>query len=74
MYLGLGLTCAKCSLHPVGGGEAAKFGLTVGDAMGLTTGWGFNNEEDCKRAEEYMDENEPQVLIGSPPCVAFSQF
>ena len=28
--------------------EAAKFGLKVGDAMDLTTGWDFNNEEDCK--------------------------
>ena len=35
--------------------EAAKFGLKVGDAMDLTTGWDFNNEEDCKRAEDYMD-------------------
>ena len=37
--------------------EAAKFGLTVGDAMDLTTGWNFNSEEDRKRAEMYMDEH-----------------
>ena len=49
------------------GSEAAKFGLKVGDAMDLTTGWNFNNEEDCRRAEQYMDEQEPLVLIGSPP-------
>ena len=41
--------------------------------MDLTTGWDFNSEEDCKRAEDYIDEHEPLVLIGSPPCVAFSQ-
>ena len=26
-----------------------------------------------KRAEEYVDKEEPLVIIGSPPCVAFSQ-
>ena len=47
--------------------EAAKFGIMVGDAMDLTTGWDFNKEEECKRAEEYMDEHEPLVRIGSLP-------
>ena len=55
------------------GPEAAKFGLDVGDAMDLTTGWDFNKAEDRRRAEEYVDKEEPLVLIGSPPCVAFSQ-
>ena len=41
--------------------------------MDFTTGWGFNKEEDCKRAESYMDEHEPLVLTGSPPCVASSK-
>ena len=49
-----------------------KFGLTAGDAMDLTTGWDFNKEEDRLRAERIVDEQEPLVLIGSPPCVAFS--
>ena len=52
---------------------AVKFGMSVGDAMDLTTGWDFNKEADRKRAEEYVDREEPMVLIGSPPCVAFSQ-
>ena len=55
------------------GPEAVKFGLEVGDAMDLTTGWDFTKAEDRRRAEAYVDEHEPLVLIGSPPCVAFSQ-
>ena len=55
------------------GPEATKFGLKAGDAMDLTTGWDFSREEDCRRAEEYIDREHPLVLIGSPPCVAFSQ-
>ena len=55
------------------GPEAMKFGLEAGDAMDLTTGWDFTKAEDRRRAEAYVDEHEPLVLIGSPPCVAFSQ-
>ena len=55
------------------GPEATKFGLKAGDAMDLTTGWDFTRDEDCHRAEEYIDREQPLVLIGSPPCVAFSQ-
>ena len=41
--------------------------------MDLTTGWDFNIPEHRQRAEEYVDREKPLVLIGSPPCVAFSQ-
>ena len=41
--------------------------------MDLTTGWDFNKEGDRRRAEEYVDKEEPLVLTGSLPCVAFSQ-
>ena len=41
--------------------------------MDLTTGWDFNKKEDRERAERYVDDVKPLVLIGSPPCVAFSQ-
>ena len=34
---------------------------------------GFNKEEDRIKAERYVVEEKPLVLIGSPPCVAFSQ-
>ena len=55
------------------GKEAIKFGLEVGDAMDLTTGWDFNKEEHRVMAEERLEKQKPLVLIGSPPCVAFSQ-
>ena len=55
------------------GKEALKFGLEAGDAMDLTTGWDFNKEKDRVEAEERLDKQKPLVLIGSPPCVAFSQ-
>jgi len=55
------------------GKVAMKFGLEVGDAMDLTTGWDFTKEEDQAKAEKYVDDKKPLVLIGGPPCVAFSQ-
>ncbi|MDA8582882.1 hypothetical protein N9L68_01590 [bacterium] len=55
------------------GSEAKKCCLKVGDAMDLTTGWDFNIAEHRRQAEEYVDRVKPLVLIGSPPCVAFSQ-
>ena len=53
--------------------EAIKHRLEVGDAMDLTTRWDFNLESHRRQAEAYVDEQKPLVLIGSPPCVAFSQ-
>ena len=53
------------------GVEAAKFGISVGDAMDLTTGWDFDREEDRKRAEDYVDRERPLVLIGRPPSVTW---
>ena len=41
--------------------------------MDLTTGWDFNLESHRRQAAAYVDEQKPLVLIGSPPCVAFSQ-
>ena len=36
------------------GKEAAKFGMNVGDAMDLTTGWDFNIPEHRQKAEGYV--------------------
>ena len=55
------------------GKYAVTFGMKPGDAMDLTTGWDFNIAEHRRIAEEYVDTERPLVLIGSPPCVAFSQ-
>lgn len=53
--------------------EASKYGIAAGDAMDMTTGWEFNKKSDRREAEDYVDEKKPLVLIGIPPCVAFSQ-
>ena len=53
--------------------EAINHGLEVGDAMDLTNGWDFNTESHRRKAEAYVDEQKLLVLVGSPPCVAFSQ-
>lgn len=55
------------------GPEARKHGLLAGDAMDLTTGWDFTKEVDRRKSEDYIDKEKPLVLIGSPPCTAFSQ-
>jgi hypothetical protein len=53
--------------------EAKKFGLSVGEAMDLTTGWDFTKSEDRDRAVKYIDEHKPKLIVGSPMCKMFSQ-
>ena len=53
--------------------QAKKCGLKSGEAWDLTTGWDFNLEAHRKQAENYIDEQKPRVVIGSPPCTPFSQ-
>ena len=53
--------------------EAPRFGLKPGEAMDLTTGWDSNREDHRRMAEEYVETEKPLVVIGSPPCVVFSQ-
>ena len=53
--------------------EAKKFGLKPGEAWDLTKGWDFNRKDHQEKAEEYIDEEKPLVLIGSQPCTPFSQ-
>ena len=64
--------CEVFSPPRVGKG-AIKFGMKVGDAMDLTTGWDFNLKSDRDKAEKYIDDHQPLVVIGSPPCTPFSQ-
>ena len=52
--------------------EAAKFGLKVGEAMDLTTGWDFSKSEHRSMAMKYIDETRPKLIIGSPMCTMFS--
>ena len=39
----------------------------------MTNGWDFTRQDHRDRAEKYIDEEKPLVLIGSPPCTPFSQ-
>ena len=41
--------------------------------MGLTTGWDFTRREHRVEVDRRFDQEKHLVLIGSPPCTAFSQ-
>ena len=51
---------------------ARKFGLTPGSSMDLTEGWDFNLEEHKTLAWKRIREEQPYVVVGSPPCTMFS--
>ena len=53
--------------------EAKKFGLKPGEAWDLTEGWDFKIKAHREAAMKYQEDHQPLVLIGSPPCTAFSQ-
>ena len=52
--------------------EAKKYLLKAGESMDLTTGWDFSKATDRRRAERYLEEKEPLLVIGSPECKMFS--
>ena len=49
-----------------------KFGLLPGSSLDLTTGWDLSRRDDQEAAWQKMVDDEPGVLIGSPPCTRFS--
>ena len=51
--------------------EANRMGLRAGEAFDLTNGWDFTRESHRQKAERYVDEEQPLVIIGSPPCTPF---
>ena len=53
------------------GHDALTYG--PGTALNLRTGCDFNREADRLRARESQKEEKPLLLVGSPPCTAFSQ-
>ena len=53
--------------------EAEKFGLKPGEAWDLTNGWDFTRKDHRKLAEEYIEREQPLVVIGGPPCTPFGQ-
>ena len=51
---------------------ARKYGLTAGTSMDLTTGRDFNREDHKDAACKQVQNEEPYLLIGSPPCTHVS--
>ena len=48
------------------------FGLLPGYAIDLETGWNLLDDTQVKSLEHVLDEEDPFLLTGSPPCEAFS--
>ena len=69
----LRLICAKCSLHLEWVRKLSSLACVPEMPWISPPGGDFNKESDRRRAEEYVDKEEPMVIIGSTPCVAFSQ-
>ena len=53
--------------------HAKKFGLKVGEAYDLSTGWDFRIPSHRAAAYKHVQGEKPLVVIGSPPCTPFSQ-
>ena len=51
---------------------ARRWGLKPGSSMDLTNGYDFTKPEDRKRAWANIKEEDPFLIIGSPPCTLFS--
>ena len=52
--------------------EGKKWGLEVGEAMDLLTGWDFDLISHREAALAYVDRVKPKLVIGSPMCTYFS--
>ena len=50
-----------------------EMGLTPGCAMDVRNGFDFDTYADRKRASQWIDDNDPDLVIGSPPCTYFSR-
>ena len=51
---------------------ARRWGLRPGSSMDLTNGYDFTKASDRKRAWDKIKEEDPFLLVGSPPCTLFS--
>ena len=51
---------------------AGAFHLTPGSAFDLRTGWDLTTAEGQAACWKALEEQQPAVVIGSPPCAAFS--
>ena len=51
---------------------AAKFGLIAGSSLDLMTGWDLSGRNQQKKVWELIEKDEPEVIVGSPPCTMFA--
>lgn len=52
--------------------NAKAYGLLPGYAIDLETGWNLLDKTQVKELEKVVDEEDPYLLTGSPPCGPFS--
>ena len=50
-----------------------KFGLAVGEAIDITTGWDLMKTGERRRCMQWIRQNKPEVIVVSPPRTAFSK-
>ena len=50
---------------------AAKYGLIAWDFLDLLTGWDLPVKAQQMKVWESVERDEPEVIIGSPPCTLF---
>ena len=46
-----------------------QYGLKPGNALGVSTGCGFDENNQRENAMKWIGEGQPVVVIGSPPCI-----
>ena len=49
-----------------------RYGLTKGSSMDLTNGWDFDTSEHRRKARRHVIDEEPFLVVGSPPCTYLS--
>eukprot|EP00435_Cladocopium_sp_Y103_P071079 s134_g36.t1 len=52
--------------------EAKRQGLKVGGAYDLQTGYDLRDAEDTRRMWRELEEDDPELVVNSPPCTAFT--
>ena len=52
--------------------EAAKMGFEPGESVDLLTGWDLSTTKDSRRMWRMLQEEQPMLIVLSPPCTAFS--
>ena len=79
-YIKYGVHVSEVYSPPRVGQLASKLGLSAGTSFDLTQAdpddglaWDFNLESKRDKAKKRLREEKPFLLIGCPPCTAFSQ-